>query len=171
MTNPILFLDVDGVLNCHGYACPVDELLVIDNADRPKTVFIPKGTKEKIYRLRKYFEIVWATGWEGAAHSAFREYLDLPQESWHYIPFYGPKLMSLIKFAGDQPWAWVDDMAAWELQELGWSDHNDWDEDGVHKRPHKYLQDNTMIVCPHGSWGITENQTERLENFGRIWNP
>lgn len=169
---PFLFLDVDGVLNCHAYVNieNFDELTVIDNSGQPEHVVVPKYTKQRIGWLSKYFDIVWATAWVGAAHTAFKEHLDLPVDSWPHLDWDRLKIVEILKYAGDRAWAWVDDIAAWELQQMGWNNHDDWDDHGIHKRPNRYFQDNTLIIAPSGKYGLTDSHVYELIRFAKQWS-
>ena len=121
MAEPLLFLDVDGVLN----ACPPipgEEVVVMNNYP----ICIPTGTKERIRQLLNVFEPVWATTWRGDAHPHFWEPLDLGEEPWPHIDseaFGAWKLPAIIEFAVERrlsgpdfhrPWVWIDDDGPWE---------------------------------------------------------
>lgn len=110
---PLLFLDVDGVLNALGGGHP---RVILDGCPCD----VPEGTKERVARLAEAFDVVWATAWFERAHTAWRHVLDLPAESWPYLPWNRYKLTDILRYAKERPWAWVDDDAEWELRQLGW---------------------------------------------------
>jgi hypothetical protein len=162
---PILFLDVDGVLNVfEPFSVEVDEYLVTSTSGTPEPIFVPKGSRECVKFLSNKFDIVWATAWEGSAHTALKEALDLEDEPWPHIDWLGKKISEILKYASDRPWAWVDDFAIWELDQLGWSTPDEW-EDRIHKRPHRLFMDNTFILAPNYHEGLTANHVGRLVEF------
>lgn len=111
---PLLFLDVDGVLNCYRDGYDFHDLGGIH-------VYVPPGTRERVTRLLEHFDPVWATAWLGRAHTAWRNLLGLTMLPWPYLDWVEYKLPHLLRFAGERPWAFVDDDAEWELRKLGWT--------------------------------------------------
>ncbi|MGK2877350.1 MAG: HAD domain-containing protein [Solirubrobacterales bacterium] len=113
---PLLFIDVDGVLSTYGFAG--------DDAD-PRNLHMVDGILHHILRemgprilkLLPHFESVWATGWGERANEHLVFMLGLPDElevvefavapstdgSGHW------KLDSLAERAGMRPAAWIDD--------------------------------------------------------------
>jgi hypothetical protein len=113
---PLLFIDVDGVLSTYGFAG--------DDAD-PRNLHMVDGILHHIRRemgprilaLLPHFESLWATGWGERANEHLVFMLGLPSEleviefavapsidgSGHW------KLDSLTERAGDRPAAWIDD--------------------------------------------------------------
>lgn len=150
---PLLFLDVDGVLN----ACPpIDGEPVIHRLGFP--ICIPSGTKERVARLTEVFEPVWATTWRERAHPNLYEDLGLPEEPWEHIEFSDLKLLSIIDRAteinvlGDAfitPWIWIDDDAEWEIRRSGLR------PDG--KR--------TLAIAPETRRGLTDEHVEQALAF------
>jgi len=122
---PLLFLDVDGVLN----ACPpLPDVEVVEMLGFP--ICIPPGTRERVARLTEAFEPVWATTWRGDAHKHFAEPLGLdPEKPWPHIEFLGGlKLPEILDYAigphqphttAVRPWVFIDDDATWEAKNLG----------------------------------------------------
>ena len=155
MDKPILFLDIDGVLN------------VFDNHDtgEPVTtghlkklihgwpVQIPLHLKDTIRELREHYEIIWCTAWKGSAHSSWRYVLDLPHEPWPYLDYEQYKIVDVVKFmARNRPgrrWVWVDDYADTELDHIGWTrDHVD-----------------GLIVCTKCNEGLTPSIAHDLITY------
>lgn len=141
---PILFLDVDGVINCYGLEgsvrvptkiCPVE---------------VPAGTPQRVERLLAVFEPVWATAWRGAAHPELGGALGLQGPSWPYVDYADKKLPALIRYAKGRRWAFVDDDAGWELGTL---------------HPHFAEIPGTLIVTPDASVGLTDEHVEQLLSF------
>jgi hypothetical protein len=113
---PLLFIDVDGVLSTYGFAG--------DDAD-PRNLHMVDGILHHIRRemgprilaLLPHFESVWATGWGERANEHLVLMFGMPGElevvefavapstdgSGHW------KLDSLTERAGTQPAAWIDD--------------------------------------------------------------
>lgn len=149
MFKPILFLDVDGVLNCHAWPNADYENLLQDIGGF--RCLVPPETRERLRRILEHYEPVWATAWLGRAHSAWREALDLPQEPWPYVSYVEYKLPSIIKMAGWRPWAWVDDDANWEIERLGW----------------KASYVSGLVISPDGRYGITEEIVEQLIEYAK----
>lgn len=144
---PILFLDVDGVLN------------VFDESGSPTQtpngfpVWIPEGTKERLKILAEYFEMIWCTAWMGTAHVAFKEVLDLT-DHWDYVSWTQYKLTEIIKTAGNRPWAWVDDDIQFELDDLGWN-------------PDRMLPDNVLLQSINPNIGLCDADLHELILFAK----
>lgn len=141
---PLLFLDVDGVLNALGG--PHRRVLVDETP-----CDVPEGTKERVARLLEAFDPVWATAWLGRAHGAWRELLGLDRLPWPYVSYLQWKLPEIIRFAAGRPFAFVDDDADWELQELGWDPSM---VDG-------------LIVAPDHLAGLTDEHVAELLAFAK----
>lgn len=121
---PILFLDVDGVLN----ACPpLPGHDVVQKEGFP--ICIPQGTTERLAKLLEVCEPVWATTWRNKAHPNFGPDLNLGERAWPHIGGdYGSlehrecgaawKLSAILEYAGDRRWVFIDDDGRWELQHL-----------------------------------------------------
>lgn len=124
---PYLYLDVDGVLN----ACPPlpgVEIFYFDHQGRRFPICIPPGTKERLDRLAESFEMVWATTWREHAHPTLAARLDLGEDEWERIEFFGDyKLPAIISHSMDikmsgtilNPWLWIDDRGEKEMAALG----------------------------------------------------
>lgn len=114
---PLLFLDVDGVINCLNIGAGYE---VVQPDPDGLIATVPPGMEDRLARLSEHYEIVWATAWRGAAHPHFRDHLGLPAESWRYVDYRDLKLTEILRMAGERPWAWVDDDIRFELRQLGW---------------------------------------------------
>lgn len=153
---PLLFLDVDGVLN----ACPpIKGVPVVQKNGYP--ICIPPGTKERIARLLKAFEPVWGTTWKAEAHPHFGRDLELGEEPWDHIDskLWGCwKLPAIIEYATQRrmsgptvhrPWVWIDDDGRWEMEEIGlWHD-----------------KVKTLVISPQTSIGLTDDHVEEALAF------
>ena len=142
---PILFLDVDGVLNCVGR----DEWgqLAEYAPGRRFPVYPPPGTADRVRRLTlEAFEPVWATAWLGSAHRCWSRVLNLDPMPWPYVDYERFKLVEIVRYARGRPWAWVDDDARWEMRELGWTDE----------------MVPGLVLAPDPAEGLTDEHVERL---------
>lgn len=141
---PLLFLDVDGVLNC--FSAPETHCLRTLHG----VTYIPAGTKERLHRVLPHYDPVWATAWRGTAHGHFRRTLGLSRDSWPVLDWAALKLPSIVRYAAGRPWAWVDDDAEWELRQL----HSAFAELPA-----------SLIVEPHGDVGLTDDHVTTLVEF------
>ncbi len=144
MTRPLLFVDVDGVLHCLGATAPAQRYRCPNSFQ----LTIPDGTRQRLARLLEVFDPVWSTAWTTDAHDAFRVPLGLSEEPWPVLNWGTYKLPAIEEFAGDRPWAWIDDEALWELDKLG-RDH---------------ISPN-LLINPDPLVGITDTHVERLLGF------
>lgn len=148
---PILFLDVDGVLNIFDEDKSTGVLI---NGHTPQRAYVPHGMKERIKLLSDNFDIVWATAWFGQAHAAFREHLELPDQSWPHLEWRMFKITEILKYAGIHPWAWVDDDIKFELDDLGW------DID-------RHIPDNAFLCQVDPNRGLTDDDLYSLLIFAK----
>lgn len=157
MSKPLLLVDVDGVLN-----------VALSNRQAKRQGFIRRRAQG--YRLHLHpkhgrwmrelqdrFEVVWATTWEDGADRDIAPEIGAPR-GLPYIEFDGPqgyfgetwKFGPVIKYVGDRPFAWLDDMIrpdAWE-----WCKRN---------RP----DIPTFLIACDPAKGWTEDQHDRLIAF------
>lgn len=146
---PLLFLDVDGVINA------LDKSLDGEMIERKgfKIRFQP-WLRECLLRLHEHFEVVWCTTWEEEAESCFAEVLGLPGTrpyvNWRQRMHDNRKLPHLLEYAGNRPFAWLDDMATMEFEELGY-------------RPDAFRPN--LIVVPDDKVGLTPAHTDQLIAF------
>ncbi|MGY0055904.1 HAD domain-containing protein [Streptomyces sp. LZ34] len=118
---PLLFLDIDGVLNP---VLPADGFTAYDVLDF--TVLLSARHADWLRELSAVYELVWATTWEHDANRHIAPLLELPQlpvvEFTGYrarpddpkLPvldlFAGRKWAPILRFAEGRPFAWVDDV-------------------------------------------------------------
>lgn len=141
---PLLFMDVDGVLNCFR-----DDGEMF-NAGTADWCCVPPGTQDRLKILVKHFDPVWATAWFGRAN-VLREPLNLGPKPWPHIEWNQFKLTEILKFAKDRPWAWVDDDANFELDELGWTT----------------LMVPGLVVEPDPNFGLNDQHVEQLVQYAK----
>jgi len=115
-SQPLLFIDVDGVLSVYGFDGETRDprdLYLVDGIPH----HIPAAMGPRVTALLPHFESLWATGWGERANDHLVHMLGLPGEleviefatrpstdgSGHW------KLEELTERAGNQPAAWIDD--------------------------------------------------------------
>lgn len=113
---PILFLDVDGVISLFGFpegAPPPGRFHWVDGIVH----CIGAECGSRLARLRDRFELVWASGWEEKAndylpHLLGLQGMELPTLTFDGRAVFGSahwKLEAIDAYAGDRPAAWIDD--------------------------------------------------------------
>jgi hypothetical protein len=113
---PVLAVDVDGVISLFGFDGPLEDVPgrfhLIDGIAH----CIADGAGPRLLRLSDHYELVWATGWEERANDHLPLLLGLPADL-PVLTFGGRarfgtahwKLDALDEYAGDRPLAWIDD--------------------------------------------------------------
>jgi hypothetical protein len=120
--DPILAIDIDGVISLFGF-----EDSVSPGESQPSPVpgefhlidgmlhCIALETGPRLNRLGERYELVWASGWEERANDHLPAILGVPELP--YLTFDGRarfgtahwKLGALDEYAGSRPLAWIDD--------------------------------------------------------------
>jgi HAD domain in Swiss Army Knife RNA repair proteins len=148
---PLLLLDVDGVLSPFGGGPPPG--FTRTEIDGYQVTWSQRHRKW-LAELAPLFDMVWATTWEHKANKAISPLLGLPRlpvvefdrkrsgDTW--------KLKDIAAYVGDRPMAWVDD----EL----YTDAFNWE---------RQRWAPTLLIRPMSSVGLTELHTAELEAFGR----
>jgi hypothetical protein len=145
---PLLFLDVDGVLNPFpntpaGY----DEYHFFPEDDEP--VRLATVHRDWLRELSDSYELVWATGWGDNANRLLNPFFGLPG-----FPVVPPppvpfepidKLPGVDVFAADRPAAWVDDMLTMAVHR--WA--------AARRAP-------TLLVDIDSATGLTRTHVDRL---------
>ena len=112
----MLAVDVDGVISVFGWDGPLDDAPGRFHLIDGMAHCIPDGVGERLQRLSRHYELIWATGWEDRANDHLPSILGLGGEL-PYLTFGGRarfgsahwKLEALDEYAGDRPLAWIDD--------------------------------------------------------------
>ena len=115
---PLLFVDIDGVLNPYASdRCPSGyvEHDLFPSDDDPVRV-CPEHTR-LLGELSVVFDLVWASSWTEDERRALDTVLDLPAFSGAVSLPTGPfdprdKVPAVAEFAGDRVLAWIDDLLA-----------------------------------------------------------
>ncbi|MFI0820951.1 HAD domain-containing protein [Streptomyces sp. NPDC021098] len=118
---PLLFLDIDGVLNP---VLPTDGFTAYEILDF--TVLLSATHADWLRELSSAYDLVWATTWEHEANRHIAPLLELPRlpvvEFTGYRPrpddpklpaldlFAGRKWAPILRYAAGRPFAWVDDV-------------------------------------------------------------
>jgi hypothetical protein len=117
---PLLFVDVDGVLNPHGGPCPagfVEHALFPD--EEPVRVCVEHG--RWLHELASRYDLAWGTAWTAADRALLVDLLALPPfvaavelPTGRFDP--ARKVPAVDRVAGDRPLAWIDDMLTPEAE-------------------------------------------------------
>ena len=154
--NPILAVDIDGVVSLFGFDEPSDdapgELHLIDGMLH----CISMRAGERLKRLRGSYDLVWASGWEDRANDHLPTILGLPKLP--YLTFDGQarfgtahwKLGPIEAYAGDQPLAWIDD--SFDESCYSWAERRE--------AP-------TLLVPTDPERGLEDGHVEALESWAR----
>jgi hypothetical protein len=154
MTQPLLAVDVDGVISLFGAENPPDrsftKLELVDGI--PHLISLPCG--DRLQRLSEHFELVWATGWEDKANFYLPSLLGLPELP--YVSF------DVAARAGDAHWkvGALEEYAAGRA--LAWIDDN-FDEscyEWAERRPQP-----TLLVPTETHLGLEEGHVEALHQW------
>lgn len=112
---PLLFVDIDGVLNVFGNlgASLISFEQEFYALDRLR-IHVPLGTTDRLEQLASRFECVWATTWGEHAHREIGVPLGV-QTAWPHIATAARhddadwKVAEVARAAGSRPCAWIDD--------------------------------------------------------------
>jgi hypothetical protein len=152
-TQPILFVDVDGVLSLFGFTPDVRDLPGPLHWVDGVAHCIPPSVGPRLARLSGAFELVWATGWEERANEHLPFLLKLPFDELPTLHFDGRavfgsahwKLDAIGEYAGERAAAWIDDNIDADCR--AWADSR--------SAP-------TLIVETLPSVGLTDEHVEEL---------
>jgi hypothetical protein len=154
---PVLALDVDGVISLFGFEGPVGEAPGRFHLINGMAHCIPEGIGTMLERLAGSYEIVWATGWEDRANERLPEILGLPGEL-PFLTFDGQarfgtahwKIDAIDRYAGERALAWVDDSIDETCR--AWADER---------------QAPTLLVHTESDIGLTDEHVEALIGWAR----
>jgi hypothetical protein len=156
MGRPILAVDVDGVISLFGFdETPDAEEARFELIDgMVHCISLTVGVR--LQRLSKYYELIWATGWEDRANFYLPSLLGLPELP--HLTFNGRarfgsahwKLGPLGEYCAGRAMAWVDDNFDESCYE--WA----------RERPEP-----TLLIPTEAHLGLGEVETEALEAWAR----
>jgi hypothetical protein len=115
MTQPVLAVDVDGVISLFGFDEPPERSEAKFELVDGMVHCISLAAGERLRRLGEHYELVWATGWEEKANFYLPAILgmpELPVLSFDGAARFGSahwKLGPLDEYAKGRPAAWIDD--------------------------------------------------------------
>ena len=116
MCQPLLLLDIDGVISLFGFDAqrpPPGRYRLVDGIPH----FLSTHAAQLVAGLARSFELVWCSGWEEKADEVLPGILGVPKGLPHLsfplvdggVPRHW-KLASIDAFVGpDRPTAWIDD--------------------------------------------------------------
>jgi hypothetical protein len=156
MDQPILAVDVDGVISLFGFDEPPDRAEARFELIDGMVHYISLVAGERLRRLSQHYELVWATGWEDRANDYLPNLLGLPELP--HLTFDGAarfgsahwKLGPLDEYGRGRAMAWVDDNFDESCYE--WA----------RRRPEP-----TLLVPTEAHLGLEEAQTEALAAWAR----
>ncbi len=159
---PILFVDVDGVISLFGFGSASGELPGRFHWIDGVAHCIPDEVGPRLVRLGQRFELVWATGWEEKANEYLPFLLDLSQPQLPVLTFGGRavfgsahwKLEAIGEYAGDRPAAWVDDNI-----------------DDSCRLWAQSRRAETLLVCTESDKGLTDDHVEELLRWAERLGP
>lgn len=104
---PILFIDVDGVLN--RLTPPSTGAVAPHSGCAPFGLNLSQGHGPALLALTDRFELVWATMWMEQANEYIGPAIGLPELPWVDFSGWDAKAGALQEYAGDRPFVWLDD--------------------------------------------------------------
>jgi hypothetical protein len=156
MSRPILAVDVDGVISLFGFDEPPDRDEAKFELVDGMVHCISLRAGERLMRLSKHYELLWATGWEDRANDYLPNILGLPQLP--HLTFNGAarfgsahwKLGPLEEYCRGRATAWIDDNFDESCYE--WA---------------RGRTEPTLLVPTEPHLGLEEAQTEALAAWAR----
>jgi hypothetical protein len=154
---PVLFVDIDGVISLFdpdGRGELPGPFHWIDGVAH----CIPSDSGPLLERLARYYELVWASGWEGLANEHLPTILELSIPEFRYLDFDGRasfgssdwKIAAIGEYAAGRPAAWIDD-------NIG----------AAGRRWAELRETPTLVVETTPLAGITRAHTEQLVRWAR----
>jgi len=113
MTRPMLFLDVDGVLNPYAAAICPDGFIEHEVFPGEEPIRVNAGHGHWVSELLGLMDVCWATGWNDNANELLAPLLGLAAFPVVRMPVpFRPaeKVARIAAHAGQRPAAWIDDI-------------------------------------------------------------
>lgn len=153
MTRPLLFLDVDGVLNPYAaVSCPKG-YVEYDMFPGEELIRVNREHGQWIRELLGLADVCWATGWNDNANDLLAPLLGLGKLPVLPMPVpFDPaeKLARIAEHARQRPAAWIDDIHGREA--------------------HSWARDRgvpTLLLTVDPSVGLTREHIDRVRNWIR----
>jgi hypothetical protein len=156
MSRPILAVDVDGVISLFGFDDPPPSAEANYQLVDGMLHCISLRAGERLQRLAKHFELVWATGWEEKANFYLPTLLglaELPHLTFDGAARFGSahwKLGPLDEYGQGRAMAWIDDN--FDESCYQWA---------------REREQPTLLVPTDPAKGLQEAETEALIAWGR----
>ena len=148
--NPILFVDIDGVLNPFAGPCPHGfvEIDLLPDDDEP--VRICAAHADWLVELSASFDLIWATAWTEEERRLLRTVLDHPEfvaaAAMPPKPFHPRRKVDGIRsLASGRSAAWIDDMITDEAR--AWASER---------------REPTRLIAADPGVGMTRRQVDEL---------
>lgn len=159
MEQPILFVDVDGVISLFGFrqnSPPAGRFQLVDGIPH----YLSASAGDHLRALSGRFETVWCTGWEEKADEHLPHALGLLDSYPHLTFDRNPgrahahwKLGAIEAYAGARPLAWIDDA------------HDD--ECGAWARARERSGAPTLLVTTDPAIGLTAGDVDVLTSWAQ----
>jgi len=165
---PLLMADIDGVISLFGAPSPAGAPSLDGSFHSIEGIphFLSAAAAAHLLALERFFDLVWASGWEEKANEHLPRLLGLPR-SLPFLRFSRPtaapggpvgpavtqghwKLEAIDTYAGGRPLAWVDDALS--------PDCHEW----AAARPVP-----TLLVQTVPERGLTAHEAQQLEDWAR----
>jgi hypothetical protein len=156
VSRPILAVDIDGVISLFGFDEPPAGHLARFELIDGMVHCISLLAGERLHRLGKFYDMVWATGWEEKANDYMPNVLGMPELP--FLTFDGAarfgsahwKLGPLEEYSQGRAMAWIDD--SFDASCYEWA---------------RERGEPTLLVPTESDLGLEEAQTEALTAWAR----
>lgn len=160
--NPVLFVDVDGVISLFGFPAGLQDFPGAFHWVDGIAHCISMDSGERLVRLEEHFELVWATGWEERANEHLPWLLKLPFRDLPTLAFgeaavFGSahwKLSAIEEYSRGRPAAWIDDNLDEECRE--WAESR---------------SEPTLLVQTEPAVGMSDEHVEQLLRWAEEMSP
>ena len=153
--NPLLLVDVDGVLNPFCFEKPPEGFETYEMFPKDEEpVLLSEIHGQWLRELSHAYRMVWVTAWGEEANRLISPVFGLPR--WPTIPFppipFDPaeKVPAVQQFVDDQPCAWIEDNMT--------SEASDW---AAHR------QAPTLLISTNPAMGLVKEMVDRLLDWNQ----
>jgi len=156
--SPLLFVDIDGVLNPYGGSCP-DGFVERELLPGAEPVRVCALHGEWLHELSRVYELAWGSAWNDADRASLERLLGLPE--FHGTIELPPgefhpkqKVPAVARLGRRRPLAWMDDLLTPEA----------WAWAGARPEP-------TLLIAVDPSVGLTRDHVDRLMDWASTLQP